>query len=155
MLHALALTAALLVGDPGPFDGTTYPLAISGAAFTDVACNTTLTFDAKSVGGFRFLRLNVKLTRSAATDVQMTCKGGDASTDVTYKIPVEQYVGATAYTKQKTWRYPESGVNLSGSDSWTWLVDLYEYLYVQCSFVCTSGAVGDLLSVSGRAGYGQ
>lgn len=149
MLHALLFSIALTIG---PYPGTDIALNVRGSSFSNVACNAPFAIDPIATDGFRFLDLKLCISRSAATDVRMICKYGDDSALIKYKIVAEQYAGATASSGQKIWKFPDQGVNLSGSDCWGWTLDVWSYRWVQCIVSCTSGNINDRVSASATLG---
>jgi hypothetical protein len=148
LLFLLALLAPTVASAAVPVVAANreYPLGtlLSGVALNASSASRTFSLDDDREFGFNLLVAYVYLTRSAATDVRMTCTGApdaESGPAVLQDITVASGVGTSDDARfQKA---------VSGTAAWPWRVDVTGYRNVKCTLSGTSGGSSDLVTVKG------
>lgn len=105
---------------------------------------TAFTLSAERLRRHRFLTLFVNFTRSAATDVQMTCDVSPDSQTTWFKPQSCAVSAGNCTSTDATWTR-----TISASDTFVWRVDMAGLQDARCTFTGTSAAFADKITVTG------
>ena len=150
MKRKLLALIALLLAAPGVAVAAPNP---TSSAFKSVgtlisaqtlAATRSFTLDAQDLQGYGLLAVTTNFTRSAATNVVMTCYASDDLGTTYFNLHSCAVSAGDCTSSPATWTY-----TTSTSKKWVWRVDVSGVNYLKCEFTGASGAAGDIITVKG------
>lgn len=142
LLLATFLVAASM--DPAPTSPPTEYLR--RVALNGTAASRTITID-NSSGAWDYVNLEVWRTRSAGTDLTLTCLGTLNKT-----ATPESVLGTCTFDASGNCTYVAATLvsSADASEKLGWILNIRGWLNLACTFASTSAGAGDLITVTGR-----
>lgn len=144
-MQSLLLAALLAVAmDPAPSQPPTEYLR--RVALNGTAASRTITID-NSAGLWDQVNLEVWRTRSAGTDLTLTCLGTLNKT-----ATPESVLGTCSFDASGNCTYVAATMvsTADASEKLAWIIKVRGWLKLACTFASTSAGAGDLITVTGR-----
>lgn len=134
---------ALAQQGPGPRENIRIPALHSDlTTFTSETLSGDPATSALDVRGLRFVDFEVSFVWAAATQIEVTCYTGSASTDVTYQIQSRSVAaGAATYSNYQIRKA------VTASKKWKFRIDVHADNYLSCTFSAT-GETSDAMTIT-------